>query len=233
MVSFLFSSRHDSGVSISSSLSSEPDVRRPSNIVSGNFADIGPPPAAIPEDEQFLFNDDGEVQESPDSDEEDVFTGYPTTSIAMTLPPTASSQFQAHIRKFEVSRSVTTLTHHEIASRTTRSWKVPWHRKPPISRTVSVTDIASSSGEQVQLIRMRMTNSFDLDDDRMYISAGAQGVAPRDLVGITSPQPSSPLSQSSHSRIMRSTGPRRRRNAVMRRSTFDLDILQPPIDVRC
>ena len=225
------SSRHDSGVSISSSLSSDPDIRRPSTVVSRNFDDIGPPPTAIPDDEQ-IFNDDGEDQDPSDSDEDrDVFE-FPFCATAKgndkgtTLPHTALRHTHAH-----VSRPTATLPHPKTASMTTREQMSPLQWKPPMLRTVSETDIAGSSGQQVQLLSMRMISSFD--DDRTYISHHAQGIAPRNLIGITAPHQPSPLSQPFDDRVaMRSSGLRQRRDAIKRRSTLDLNILQPPVNVR-
>jgi len=224
MVPFLFSSRHDSGVSVGSSLSSDLDVRsgRPSTVLSRNFTDIGPPPTAIPDDEQIFFNDDGKDQESSDS--EDVFPTAkhdPESSKSATLPPTASGQLQTHAQPVSVSQSAAILPHYRMTTTVARTPKFPWLKTHLFTRAASESDIGGSCG-----------------DDRMHISTSMEEIAFRDLVGVSapqlpSPQPLSPQSPSTHpdGRTTRRPGLRQRRNALKTKSTYNL-IPLPLLDVR-
>ena len=220
MVYFLFSSRCDSGVSISSLLPPDTNTRRPSTVVSINFTDIGSPPTAMPNDEQILFNDDGEDQESSDSD--DVFPYYPTakhdpeSSKSATLPPTALGQLQTHAQQIGTSQPAAKLPHYRIANTVARTQKLPWLKMHLFTRAASESDICGSCG-----------------DDQMHISTSMEEIAFRDLVGVSASQPPSPQSPSTHpdDRTTRRPGLRQRRNAFKRKSTYDL-IPLPLFDVR-
>ena len=219
MVPFLFSSRHDSGVSVGSSLSSDLDVRsgRPSTVLSRNFTDIGPPPTAIPDDEQILLNDDGKDQESSDS--EDVFPTAkhdPESSKSATLPPTASGQLQTHAQQIGASQPAATLPHYRIINMVARTQKFPCQEMHLFTRAASESGIGGSCG-----------------DDRMHISTSMEEIAFRDLVGVSAPQPPSPQSPSTHpdGRTTRRPGLRQRRDALKTKSTYNL-IPLPLLDVR-
>lgn len=175
--------------------------------------DIVQPLDAVQEDEDNLFEHLEEPQGSSDSDEDETVFSNPIheknfqpTETTATLPAACrtipSDSFPQHKKSMTV--------HFDMTKKTQR---VRWPKKPPVSRTVSESDIGP---QNVTLVKMKKL-SFE-GGQQSFTNTDVEGIAP---VDISTPQStSSSLSTSEiRPRLMR-----QRRRAVKRKSIFDLNI---------